>query len=154
MNLTITKILRDSKEKIILNFPVDTLLDNISIDLWSYIIRYLDLKDYLIGDAKVSYIGYHPVTNEEFNMEKFKNYYFANDGIKFKAEYNTCEKQFLMIGDKFLAGADDFLCDARLDEERNGGIYCHGKLTKHHKLKLIDSDCPELVVVLFISDFV
>lgn len=83
MRPTITKTLCDYKGNIILNFPIDTLLDNIIIDLWSHIIKYLDLCDYIIGDVGVSYLGYHQITNEEFNMEKFKNCCFANNRIKF-----------------------------------------------------------------------
>lgn len=73
--------------------------------------------------------------------------------LRFKTEYNILRKQFLLIGDKFLAGVDNFLCDVRQDNGKVE-IFCRGKLNKYDELMLLDRNLPGLIVALFISDFV
>lgn len=152
MNPAINKVLCDSKGKTILIFPFDTLLDNVIMDLWSHVMRYLVLRPYIIGDVRIKYPGYHPVTNEEFNMENFLNYYFENNGIRFKAEYDLYAKQFLLVGTKYLLDDQKQLCDIRAANNPKGKIFSSNRTDN---ITVDDYDIKDkLYVVLFISDYI
>lgn len=98
MKLATIRILYDSNDKEIFKFPVDTILDNVIIDLWNDIMRYM--YTFVIGDNGTKYFGYRQMKKEEFNENMFKSYY-----LKGHMECITnlrCFSERLVIDDCYL----------------------------------------------------
>jgi hypothetical protein len=82
MSLETIKIICDQNKKRILEFPNDTILDRIILDLWNDIVRYMDYHPFVIANASETISGYRKIKAEEFEKDKFLDYYFKNYGIK------------------------------------------------------------------------
>lgn len=83
MSIDSIKIVYDSNKKEILKFPVNTILDNVAVDLWSEIIKYMCRHQYALGISDCIYSGYRAMSKDEFghHKHKFLDYYWTNRGI-------------------------------------------------------------------------
>lgn len=59
-----TNIVKDSNENELYKFPCGTLLDNIILDLWNDIIKYMCHHQYALGIHNKTYIGYRNMTKK------------------------------------------------------------------------------------------
>lgn len=84
MNIIRENNMYDSSKKIILTYPLDTLLDKICVDLWSVIYKYRNIHyQIFIGNRSKKYPGYKKLKYDNpkriFN-EIFREIYRANNG--------------------------------------------------------------------------
>ena len=96
----ITEIL-DSDEKVLIKYPIGTLLDKIT-DVWSLIIDYYHhFRPFAFGMHSDKYTHYRLITHEECNTKKFiqlfkayygKSYYKKEYGIRSLVSDGTAQK--------------------------------------------------------------
>ena len=78
LKISSVKKISNSDNKIIFEFPSDTLFDSIPIDLWETIIKYYyHYKPFAIGNNK-SYSGYRVIKTKEYKTENFKKLFLEN----------------------------------------------------------------------------
>lgn len=108
MYLTITQkhtnVIKDSKGNKLYKFPCNTLLDDILIDLWSEIIKYMYYHQYALGIHNKTHIGYRKMTKDEFDSHKvnFLNYYWMNKGIYSLDDLGSSENKFLTVDGHYI----------------------------------------------------
>ena len=76
MSVTISQVISDNNGKQMFQFPKNTLLDNILIDLWNNIMRYYTTP-FAVGLRNKTYPGYRLVTEDDVNnnfIEMFRKY--------------------------------------------------------------------------------
>lgn len=94
------RTIHDKNGKKILNIPINSLLNNIIIDLWGDIVRYMDYYPFIIGIDKPHY---RKITLDEFeNMKiKFMEYYWKNNGVHMFGDVGIYDN-YLNIGDMMI----------------------------------------------------
>ena len=127
-----------------LRIPIDTLLDKLSIDIWSDIHRYKDSfpEEFAIGKISEEYAGWTkmPIDNKLF--DKFLERYFVNSEIKLLCDFDCNVNNTLYIVDSYVRYDDWTIC-VTLNKEKNGiQLYAYdrpiingGKLTAHQPMR-------------------
>jgi hypothetical protein len=69
MRITTTRTIYNPKNEKVFDFPADTILDNIILDLWNHIAKYLN-HHFVVGDSVTIYPGYRPMRKDEFNAKE------------------------------------------------------------------------------------
>lgn len=87
--------------KLLFEYPTNTLLDKIIIDLWPTIVKYHDVCLFAFGDYGDDYPGYRAITNKEFSnnnfIEEFSQCYIQNNGL---ISLDNCLGNMLCCNDK------------------------------------------------------
>lgn len=130
-----SNILYDKNNKKVLEYPLNTKLDYLYVDLWIEIIKYVSILPFIIGNLGSNYPFYHPIKIKEFDMHKgrFFEYYFNNNGI-FDSHntnmgvqiintytYLIIEKKYIKLNDRY--GNISYLCCQKSDDNQTIKIF-------------------------------
>lgn len=96
-----------NSNKNIFEYPTDTLLDKICVDIWGDIMRYLNYQPFIVSDGKTPVFGYRKMKKEEFKIYKnsFLAYYYQNERIIYGLEKYEIKNSTLLSIDDYLIGA-------------------------------------------------
>ena len=74
----------------ILHIPIGTLLDKLSIDIWSDIHRYKDSfpEEFAIGKVSEEYVGWVRMPFNDKLLARFMKQYFVNSEIKLLCDFD------------------------------------------------------------------
>lgn len=131
------KIITDKNDKIILKFPIDTVLDNIIDDLWNNIIKYMDYQPFLIAIPKYALSGYRLIREDEFDSKKFLDYYFNNRSIPYLGDTIGPSYAILIVGNYYVINKGEkhnWKMGIKVNYGKTIKFSCANKITKDSNL--------------------
>jgi len=134
MKISTVRVMHDSNNKKVFEFPIDTLLDNIILDLWNDIIKYVDYH-IILGANNSIYPGYRKMKKEEFDGEKIMDYYFKGSFKHIMKCHLACN--YLAINNYYTKTKNGPIqCGIALSTENVEFYVCTENITKEDQLAI------------------